>query len=342
MPTRPAIGRGTVALSGAGTLAIHVQQERQALEVRATIDGTTHRYTVPEQRNLPTKMRAIYKALNPRPSLFALLEAVSGFFGDLFSDSEVKAIRRSDIQTLLVEAGQDLYAPILTSIKSASAIEFVLAEDCLSYPLDALYYRGRPLFLYKPITYRLHTHSDSLLQVSDQWKGLLISHESSDPERALLSVKRLFPRSVYFDDLEVHPKDLESVVAADFVLVSGHGDADDGIDLAHTAIRPDTFVQLAPQLVYFDSCELGLHRGFLHSLHRAGTLFYVAPILSNESGESSTKTIERFFGALREGEPPGDALFAARKTLFDHYTDQGDDFRLAMVRAFPFRAYRLN
>ena len=59
----------------------------------------------------------------------------------------------------------------------------------------------------------------------------------SSPERALLSVKRLFPRSIYYDDLEVHPKDLESIAATDFVLISGHGGADDGIDLAHLAIR---------------------------------------------------------------------------------------------------------
>ena len=328
--------------NSAETLVIHVQQKRQALDVQAALDGGTHRYTVPEQRNVPAKMKAIYKSLNPRPSLLALLDSICGFFADLFADTDLKAIRRSDIHTLLTEVGQDLYAPIQASIKSASAIEFVLAEDCLSYPLDALYYQGCPLFLDKPITYRLHSHSDTLLQVSDQWKGLLISHESSDPERALLSVKRLFPRSIYYDDLEVHPKDLESIAAADFVLISGHGDADDGIDLAHIAIHPETFVHMAPQLVYFDSCELGLHRGFLHSLYRTGTLYYVAPILSNESGESSTKTIERFFGALREGDPPANALFVTRKTLYEHYTDQGDDFCLAMVRAFPFRVYRLN
>ena len=141
-----------MASNSAETLVIHVQQKRQALDVQAALDGGTHRYTVPEQRNVPAKMKTIYKSLNPRPSLLVLLDAICGFFADLFADTNLRAIRRSDIHTLLTEVGQDLYTPIQASIKSASAIEFVLAEDCMSYPLDALYYQGHPLFLDKPIT----------------------------------------------------------------------------------------------------------------------------------------------------------------------------------------------
>jgi len=256
----------------------------------------------------------------------------------------MKAIKQSDIHTLLAEVGQELYSPIQAWIEQASAIEFVLAEECLFYPLDAIYYQGHPLFLDKPITYSLHGHSDTSVRVSDQWKGVLIADETSDPEQAVLSVKTLFPSSIYFDNLEVYPEDLQNITAADFVLISGHGGPDDGdgIDLEHIPIRPETLVHMDPKLVYFDSCQLGINRGFLRSLHRSGTLYYVAPILSNESGNSSTKTIEQFFGALYKGESPAYALFAARKTLYEYYTAQGDDFWEVMVRAFPFRVYRLN
>lgn len=333
-----------MSLSSAETLVVHVQQTQQALAVQAALAGETHKYTVSEQWKIPAKMKAIYRFLNPRHPLLVLRDRIYDFFTYLFGDTNMKAIKQSDIHTLLAEVGQELYSPIQAWIDQASAIEFVLAEECLFYPLDALYYQGHPLFLDKPITYSLHGHSDALLQVSDQWKGVLIADKTSDPEQAVLSVKPLFPDSLYFDNLEVHPEDLQNITAADFVLISGHGGPDDGdgIDLEHIPIRPETLVHMAPKLVYFDSCQLGINRGFLHSLHRSGTLYYVAPILSNESGDSSTKTIERFFGALSAGKSPADALFAARKTLYEHYTAQEDDFWEVMVRAFPFRVYRLN
>lgn len=331
-----------MSLSSAETLVVHVQQTRQTLAVRATLAGETHKYTVSEQRKIPAKMKAIHRFLNPIPSLLVLRDRIYDFFTYLFGDTNMKAIKHSDIHTLLAEVGQELYSPIQAWIEQASAIEFVLAEECLFYPLDALYYQGHPLFLDKPITYSLHGHSDTPLRVSDQWKGVLIADETSDPEQAVLSVKTLFPDSLYFDNLEVHPEDLQDITEADFVLISGHGGPDDGIDLKHIPIRPETLVHMAPKLVYLDSCQLGINRGFLHSLHRSGTLYYLAPILSNESGESSTKTIERFFGALYEGKSPTHALFAACKTLYEHYTAQGDDFWEVMVRAFPFRVYRLN
>ena len=305
--------------SNAETLVVHVQQTQQALAIQAALAGETQRYIVPKRRKTHAKMKTIHKLLN---STLPLWDAIYGFFA-------------RDIHTLLAEVGQELYSPIQAWIESASAIEFVLAEECLFYPLDALYYQGHPLFLDKPIAYSLHGHSDALLQVSNQWKGVLIADETSDPEQAVLSVKTLFPDSLYFDNLEVHPEDLQNITAADFVLISGHGGPDDGIDLEHIPIRPETLVHMAPKLVYLDSCQLGINRGFLHSLHRSGTLYYLAPILNNESGESSTKTIERFFGALSAGKSPANALFAARKTLYEHYTAQGNDFSQAMVRALP-------
>lgn len=320
--------------NSAEKLVIRVRQPGQTLEIQATFCGETHNYTLAEQQKIPAKMRTIYRLLNPAPFLW---NVIYGFLTHLR-----KAVGGPDIHALLTEAGQALYSPVQAWIESAAAIEFVLAQDCLAYPLDALYLQGHPLFLHKPITYSLGGHAATLLQVSDQWKGVLLADKTSDPEQAVLGVKTLFPGSIYFDSLDVYPEDLQDIPAADFVLISGHGSPDDGIDLKHIPIRPETLVHMAPKLVYLDSCQLGINRGFLHSLQRSGVLYYLAPILSNESGESSTRTIERFFGALHAGESPATALFAARKSLYEHYTGEGDDFRVAMFRAFPFRVYRLN
>ena len=318
------------------TLILDIAQTGQALAVQATIGDETRRYEVAEQQKIPAKLRTIYRLLNPTPFLW---NEIYGFLTHLR-----KAVGWPDIHSLLAETGHALYSPIQEWVESARAIEFILKEDCLGYPLEALYYQGRPLFLHKPSTYRLGGgHPDTHLHVSEGWKGVLIADKTSDPEEAVLGVKSLFPNSIYFDSLEVHPEDLQGIPAADFVLISGHGGPDDGIDLKHIPIRPQTLVHMAPKLVYLDSCQLGLNLGFLHSLEKSGALYYLAPTLSNESGESSTRTIERFFGALLAGEPPANALFKARKSLYEHYTDEeGDDFRVAMFRAFPFRVYRLN
>lgn len=315
-------------------LVIRVQQSRATLAIRATFNGEIQEYTVPARYRVCARLKTIYRLLNPWSSLL-------GEIHDCYIRVR-EAAGRQDIHALLTEVGQHLYAQVHPWLGPASEIEIVLDETCIEYPLDALYYQGKPLFLHKPVTYSLHPHSDTVLTVSERWKGLLISHRTSDPERAVPAVRTRFPGSIYYDDLDVRPDDLKNIPKADFVLISGHGGPKSGIDLEHIRIRPETLVQMAPRLVYLDSCRLGLHRGFLEDLHRSGTRYYLAPILNNESGESSTKTIERFFGALHDGESPSSALYLARKSLYEHYTSKGDDFDLVMIRAFPFRIYRLN
>ena len=316
------------------TLVFKVRQTSKTLDLTATFDGETQTYTVPERRQVCAKLKVLFRLLNPWSSFL-------GTIHDFYVRVR-KATGRPGIHALLTEVGRDLYSPVEGWIERASAIEFVVAEESLAFPLDALYYSGKSLFLHKQVIYSLHAHSDDPLGVSHKWKGLLISHESSDPERAVLAVKDLFPGSFYYDDHDVHPEDLRNIAEVDFVLISGHGGPVKGIELENMPIRPETLVHMAPKLVYLDSCRLGRHPGFLRSLHQSGTRYYLAPILNNESGESSTKTIQRFFTALSDGETPSNALFIARKTLYKHYSAQGDDFRLAMVRAFPFRIYRLN
>ncbi len=75
-------------------------------------------------------------------------------------------------------------------------------------------------------------------------------------------------------------------------------------------------------------------------LQASGTTYAVAPILSNEAGDSSTGTIEIFFSELAKGIDPVKALFSARSALYERYAL--DDIQTALWRSFPFRVYRLN
>jgi hypothetical protein len=71
-----------------------------------------------------------------------------------------------------------------------------------------------------------------------------------------------------------------------------------------------------------------------------GTKYFVAPILSNEAGNSSMMTIQVFFKHLLHSKRPEVALFHTRKVLWDAYRD--DHFVYRAWRGFPFRVYRLN
>lgn len=126
--------------------------------------------------------------------------------------------------------------------------------------------------------------------------------------------------------MSVHGK-IDNTAPDQVVLGSGSGVATD-------------FSTIKPRLAYFDSCRLGVSGGFLNAFLEVGSLYFVAPVLSNEAGNSSTKTMQLFFKHLQQGTRPELALFLTRKELWEIYRD--DTFAYRVWRAFPFRVYRLN
>lgn len=348
--------------SFAENVIIHVKQTRNTLDIQAVFAGETRKYTIAEQDAIVQKLEKIYNLLGGRQlddrhqeegtldkvSRFVdgQLKTIKGLIPKWKDEPEKKSVENADptndeIKSLLSEAGHSLYQPIESFIETASAVEFVVTEDCLPYPLDALFYQGTPLFLHKPVIYCFTRQKDMPLLVSKDWQGFMISDPGNDPEKGVLLVKGLFPNSRYFDGQDVRQEDLLQMERADFVLVSAKGGVE-GLILPKIAIRSMSFSHMQPKLVYLDACQLGLRLDFLHSFRQAGALYYIAPILSNEVGDTSKKTMERFFRALHNGETPSYALFLTRKTLYDLYTYQDDEFSKVMWRAFPFRLYRLN
>ncbi len=352
----------SITSSFAQRLIIHVKQTDNTLNIQAKFTNETKHYTIPEEIAVIKKLEIIYYLLEHQQRETQTLEQVSqfvklqykniqrqyesiwGYIKQLSFNPKKEAVANhaptsNEIKSLLTEVGQSLYHPIQSFIEMASVIEFVITEKCLLYPFDATYYKGTPLFLHKPIIYSLKRQYDTPLKVSKDWKGFMISEPSTDPERAILLVKKMFPRSRYFDSHDVHTEELQQMELADFVLISANAGIQ-GMDLPNCIIRSNNLSHMQPKLVYLNSYQLGLRLDFIHSLHQAGTLYYIAPILSNEAGESSTKTMERFFRALLNGETPCYALYLARLTLYHEYAEQ--EFSRVMWRTFPFRVYRLN
>jgi hypothetical protein len=250
------------------------------------------------------------------------------------------------LRTLLIEAGNTLLAPLSNDIRRAARIRIVSPAGLLKIGLDVLHLHGQPLFVQKPIVYAFDADRPaSVLAAKDSWFGLLISDQTADPQRAVFDVAKRFPRSERLDAAGLDLTRLRSHPAVDFVVLSAHGRAGyvekDYIELpSQEVLSPADIARLRPQLVYFDSCNLGISTTYLEALRRAGTKYAVAPMLSNEAGNSSTRTIEAYFEALAKGVHPVTALHVARKQLYSVY--QSEPLITLLWRAFPFRIYILN
>jgi hypothetical protein len=214
-------------------------------------------------------------------------------------------------------------------------------------PFDILQYRKLPLFLQKPVTYSF-SQVNSNLNFSEDWSALMISDRTADPENGAAFVQDILANSVYYDIQDLTLEKLNLIPPKDLVLISAHGSIDshlshqqDHIDFNQDSILPTHLARLSPKLIYLDSCQLGVSYEFIQSLKRAKTKYYIAPILSNEAGNSSTRTIQLFFKFLKDGFSPALALFHTRTQLYQHF-QKTDGYNLLIWRAFPFRVYHLN
>jgi hypothetical protein len=94
--------------------------------------------------------------------------------------------------------------------------------------------------------------------------------------------------------------------------MSVHGQIDnttaDHVGLGHGSGTGADFLTIKPRLAYFDSCRLGVSGRFLKAFLEIGSLYFVAPVLSNEAGNSSTKTMQSFFKHLQQGYASGDRV----------------------------------
>lgn len=243
--------------------------------------------------------------------------------------------------------GSQILSPLALWIDRCEEIQFIIPEDFVRFPFDILQYRELPLFLQKPITYGF-SQVCSTLKFSEDWSALIISDRTADPENGAALVKDILADSIYYDIRDLTLDKLNSIPPKDLILISAHGlvssnrfNGEDHIALGEESILPAHLSRLTPKLIYLDSCELGVSNEFIQSLRKAKTNYYIAPILSNEAGNSSTKTIKLFFESLKEGLSPSLALFHTRTQLYKHF-QVSDDYKRLMWRAFPFRVYQLN
>ncbi|MBE9041912.1 CHAT domain-containing protein [Oscillatoriales cyanobacterium LEGE 11467] len=254
------------------------------------------------------------------------------------------SVDESEVLSQSKRLGVKIFSILDLWIDRCEAIRFIIPENFIRLPFEFLQHRELPLFLQKPVTYSFSPVTSNF-NFSDNWSALIVSDRTADPERGAHFVRDILSNSIYYDIEDLTLEALNSISPKDLVLISAHGWIDfnneDYIALNEESITATHLARLSPKLIYLDSCQLGVSHEFIQSLRRAGTNYYIAPILSNEAGNSSTKTIEHFFECLEEGLSPSLALFETRLQLYKHFKAI-DDYRRLIWRAFPFRVYHLN
>lgn len=105
---------------------------------------------------------------------------------------------------------------------------------------------------------------------------------------------------------EIGPEQLGMPQQSDLLLMTVHGKSDNSIEdhvvLGRGGSICGRFLKAQAETCYFDSCWLGVSSRFLYGFEEIGTHYLFAPILSNQAGSSSTKSMQLFFKSLRQGE----------------------------------------
>jgi hypothetical protein len=182
-------------------------------------------------------------------------------------------------------------------------------------------------------------------QLSPPRIAMIIEDKAINPEKCCRILADVLPSSRYYSMDGMNLARLSSLDAANVVLISMHGYVGftprDYMKMGDELLRPEHLTRFSPEMVYLDSCALGSSASFIESFRELGTKYYLGPLVGNEAGNSSTKTIAFFFERLKAGDTPARAMFSTRKKLYDLYGEKHGYGKL-LYRAFPFRVYVLN
>ncbi|MFN8440169.1 MAG: hypothetical protein U0175_05335 [Caldilineaceae bacterium] len=254
---------------------------------------------------------------------------------------DVKVLE-STIQTLSAR----LLTPFAAQIKVCDLLRIIVYEDVVRCAFDLLHFEGAPLFLQRPICYQVDEGEGEDNPTIELGSALLIADLTADPEEACRSVAKLLPDAQYAEMKNASMRMIQDAASElDVLVISAHGDIDEesrgGLYLNDETLRAGLVGKLEAWVVYFDSCQQGANMTYLDAFQEeSDTQYYLAPIVSNDAGDSSTNTMIWFFTALLRHKNPIRALFETRKRLYEFYHDQKKlNLVTALNKAFVFRLY---
>lgn len=233
--------------------------------------------------------------------------------------------------------------PFAEQFRRASEVRIVVNRKLVDCLFDLLELDGKPLFLSLPVSYVVDDEVPEYEAGVNVKSGLILADLSADPEKGCEAVHRTFPGTNYFEVDEQAYERVSNLDTVDLLLISGHGDLEGRggeIGLEDDSLTSEELGELGVTLTYFDSCQMGINWDFVETFYEQGSCrYYLAPVISNDAGDSSTRTLRWFFEGIKEHGRPEKALFETRKKLFEHYTKAGKKPVVVLNKAFPFRLY---
>ncbi len=243
---------------------------------------------------------------------------------------------------------KELVMPFAKNISKCSLITIEIDSSLLRLPIEFLNFNNQSMALLRPLLFTINGFvpkdgSDSTIM----HKGYIVRDPTSDPENACRTTLQKYPASQLKSAYKITEKDLVQKPGIDFILISAHGDADSlsllgGIALNKIEnVAPAFFRENNPKITYLDGCQQGINWAYIGALTQTPEPnFYLGPIISNDSGESSTKTINWFFDYLKQVYNPCIALWKTRVKLYNHYKKNIRQMDV-INKSFIFRIYKV-
>jgi hypothetical protein len=274
-------------------------------------------------------------------------QEIVGYFTTIYTILEEKQVQKvKELEAAIRILSDRLITPFASQLQQSDLVRFIVYEDLIRCAFDLLLWEGTYLFLQQHICYQVEEGDSEDAPTIELGSALLIADLTADPEQACLSVSQLISDSEY---AEMEAANLQMIRKAadqvDVLVVSAHGDleADNSgtVYLNDESISTKLIGKLEAWLVYFDSCSQGSNTEYIQTFQdESDVQFYLAPIVSNDAGDSSTKTMLWFFTGLREHLEPIRALSETRQRLFQYYRQQEQlDLVTSLNKAFVFRLY---
>lgn len=268
-------------------------------------------------------------------------------FASIYTILEEKQTQKAAVLAeTLHSLSEQLLAPFTTLIQQCSHVRLIVYEDLIRCAFDLLRFEGRYLFLQRRVSYQVTEGYGDEEPTIELGNALLIADLTADPEEACRQVAKLIPEAEYATMADADLDMIKDAAAeVDALIISAHGEVEDdnrgALYLNEQALSAKLIGKLEAWLVYFDACQQGVNQRYLDAFQEeSDTQFYLAPIISNDAGDSSTKTLLWFFTDLLTHRQPIRALFATRQRLFAFYDQQQHlDIVTTLNKAFPFRLY---
>ncbi len=272
---------------------------------------------------------------------------IIGHFNTIYAIlEEKKEHQEKTLNEKLHLLSEQLLTPFADQLKRCDLVRFVVYEDLARCAFDLLLFEDAYLFLQRPVCYQVDEGEGEGTPTIEMGSALLIADLTADPEQACREVAKLFPEAEYAEVKDASLKMIkEAADQVDVLVISSHGeiDADNrgALYLNDATLSAKVVGTLEAWVIYFDACQQGANMAYLQALQDdSDAQYYLGPIISNDAGDSSTKTMVWFFTAIKGHKNPIRGLFETRQRLYAYYREQE---KLSLIttlnKAFAFRLY---